>query len=231
MEKRIIFGADELSREQTLELVRKIGSKTYAVKIHALYDQYGPQIIEDLLKAGAPKVWVDAKLHDTPKAVRFRARALASAGASIITLHTEGEIEMMIAAREGAPSAWILGVTVLTSLDEEQTHLLTGHAVKSAVLYRARLAKLGGLDGIVCSPQEVRMLARQPELKNILYVVPGTRSVGKVAGDQKRVMTPGDAIKEGATKLVIASQIGNAEDPAAEFDAIEKEIDAVLMAH
>lgn len=223
---KLVFAPDGLSYEKALDLGRQIGDRVYATKIHDLYDRYGPKVVQAFLEAGVLKVWVDAKLKDIPRTVRDRAAALADAGASIITVHTDGEIEMMMAAVEGAPNVEIYGVTVLTSLSEESVHLLTGHAVKAAVLYRARLAKLAGLHGIVCSPQEVGFLSKRPELKGLKFVVPGTRSPGKEAGDQKRVTTPAEAVSAGATYLVVASQVSKAEDPIAELDQIEKEIAA-----
>jgi orotidine-5'-phosphate decarboxylase len=224
MESRIIFAPDGLDGRQALDVVGKIGGRIYATKIHDLYDRHGRSIVESLKGAGSKRVWVDAKLKDIPRTVKDRAAAIAASGADILTVHTDGEIDMMMAARDGAPKMMILGVTVLTSLDEDQNHLLTGQPVKAAVLYRARLAKLAGLDGVVCSPQEVAMLANRRELVGLKFVTPGTRSAGKDVGDQKRVTTPLEALKAGATKLVIASQISGSVDPIAELDLIEAEI-------
>jgi orotidine-5'-phosphate decarboxylase len=204
-------------------LASKIGDRVHAVKVHNLYDAQGPTVVRQLHGAGAKRVWVDVKLHDIPNTVRLRARAIADSGADIITVHASGEIEMMMAAVDAFPFE-VFAITVLTSLNEEQVHLLHGQPSKAAVLYLARLAKLAGVDGVVCSPKEVGILAKRPELKGMKIIVPGVRSVGKDAGDQQRVDTPGNAVKNGATYLVVGRQITQAKDPVAALDALEVEL-------
>ncbi len=220
---RIVLAADELNLDQCLDLTRKIGHRVYAVKIHNLYDAYGPNVVEQLHKASAFRVWVDAKLHDIPNTVRLRAKAIGDSGAEILTVHAGGEIEMMMAAVEVFPYE-VYAITVLTSLDEEQAHLLHGQPSKAGVLYRARLAKLAGVAGVVCSPKEVGMLAKRPELKGMKSIVPSVRSLGKDVADQKRVDTPTNAVKAGATHLVVGRQITQAKDPVAALDALEAEL-------
>ena len=222
--ERIILAADELSLDQTLALVSAIGKRVYAFKIHNLYDLHGPGVVEKLLKAGAARVWVDFKFHDIPKTVKLRARALANSGASIITVHAAGGIEMMYAALESGIKVY--AVTVLTSLDEEQTHLTFGQPSKAAVLNFARWAKLADVHGIVCSSKEVGVLNNRPELKGLEFITPGVRSFGKDAGDQKRVDTPVNAIKAGATRLVVGSQITQAFYPIEAFNQLEAELNA-----
>ncbi|MDP2641945.1 MAG: orotidine 5'-phosphate decarboxylase / HUMPS family protein, partial [bacterium] len=133
----------------------------------------------------------DLKLHDIPKTVRARTRDLVASGADIITVHIPGGIDMMMAALEGAAGrAEIWGITALTSLSEEDVHLEAGHPSKATVLYRARMAKLAGLQAVVCSPKETAMLAGRPELTGLTIVNPGVRSAGVAHGDQARVDTP-----------------------------------------
>jgi len=226
MPNRVILAADELSIEQCLGLASKIGSRVHAIKVHNAFDAQGPTIVQQLHDAGAERVWVDAKLHDIPNTVRLRAKAIADSGAEIITVHASGEIEMMMAAVEAFPYE-VFAITVLTSLNEEQAHLLHGQPSKAGVLYLARLAKLAGVAGVVCSPKEVGILAKRPELKGMKFIVPGVRSVGKDAGDQQRVDTPLNAIKAGATHLVVGRQITQVSDPVAALDALEAELDEV----
>lgn len=227
--ERIIVALDGLSQEQAFALVGGLGNRPYAFKIHDLWDQLGPSMIGAFRNRGAGRVWTDLKLKDIPATVGGRARAVRDAGADILTVHASGEIEMMQAAVEHGPPM-VLAVTVLTSLSEEQTHLLHGQPAKAAVLYQARLAKLAGVYGIVCSPKEVSVLAQRPELKGMLFVVPGIRPAGMDAGDQKRFDTPAAAIKAGATHLVVGRAITSASDPVAAFDAIAEEIAAALPA-
>ncbi len=224
MQERIILAADELTLDQCLGLASKIGSKVHAIKVHNVFDLQGPSVVARLREAGAQRVWVDSKLNDIPNTVRLRAKAIANSGADILTVHASGEIEMMMAAVESNVLVEIFAITVLTSLSEEQAHLLHGHPSKAAVLYLARLAKLAGVHGIVCSPKEVGILAKRPELRGLKLVVPGIRSAGKDAGDQQRVDTPAAAIKAGATHLVIGRQITQASDPVAALEELEAEI-------
>lgn len=222
--KMVVLAADKLSLDQCLMLVGQVGSRVHAIKVHDVYDQYGPSVVSTLKRAGAQRVWVDAKLHDIPNTVQARAKAIANSGADILSIHASGEIEMMMAAREGAPSMEIFGITVLTSLIEEQAHLLHGQPAKAAALYLARLAKLAGITGVVCSPKEVGLLGKRPELVGLKLVVPGIRSAGQDSGDQQRFDTPANAMKAGATHLVIGRQIIDATDPQAALDMIEAEI-------
>lgn len=220
---RIVLAADELSLGQCLDLASKIGDRLYAIKIHNLYDAYGPDVVMQIKNAGAHRVWVDAKLHDIPNTVALRAESINDSGADILTVHASGEIEMMIAAVESGPVE-IYAITVLTSLGEEQAHLLHGHQSKAGVLYLARLARLAGVHGVVCSPKEVGILAKRPELEGLKLITPGVRSAGKATGDQKRVDTPAEAIASGSTHLVVGRQITQAADPVEALYRIEEEI-------
>ena len=229
---KVILAADELSLDKCLELVSKIGPQLYAIKIHNIYDQYGPGVVKRLLGAGANHIWVDAKLHDIPNTVGLRAKAIKDSGANILTVHASGELEMMWAALQNGPEQ-IFAITVLTSLDEEEVHLLHGHSSKATVLYLARLAKLAGCTGVVCSPKEVGILAKRHELvgglKGLKLVVPGVRSVGQSAGDQQRVDTPANAIKAGANYLVVGRQLTETKDPIETLKKLEEEISEALV--
>lgn len=225
---RIILAVDDLGLGQCLELVSKVGNQVYAIKIHNFFDQYGPSVIQRLRDAGARRVWVDAKLKDIPNTVKLRAKAIAESGADILTVHASGEIEMMMAAVEAGP-AEIYAVTVLTSLDEEQTSLLHGQPSKAAVLHLARLAKLAGVHGVVCSPEEVRVLAKRPELQGLKFVTPGIRSSGSATDDQKRVGSPANTITSGSTHLVIGRQITQASNPTEVLREIEGSIHRTLL--
>ena len=227
---RIIVALDGLDWVTCREIVVKLKDRPGAYKVHDLWDRQGPTVVNQLKGEGAGWVWVDMKLKDIPNTVKLRARAAAESFANILTVHASGGIEMMQAALEGFHGFGdkVLAVTVLTSLSEEETHLLHGQPAKAAVLYQARLAKLAGVHGIVCSPQEVGILAKRPELQGMKFVVPGIRPAGSAIGDQKRVDTPAAAIAAGVTHLVVGRPITEATDPVAAFDAIAEEIAAAM---
>ncbi len=222
----IILAADELTVDQCLELASQVGDRVYAIKIHSLFDQQGPSVVQRLRNAGAQRIFVDAKLHDIPNTVRLRAKAIAESGADILTVHASGDVEMMMAAVESGP-AEIYAVTVLTALNEEQAYLTYGRSSKANVLYQARLGKLAGVHGIVSSPKEVEILTKRPELQRIKFVTPGVRSSGKELNDQNRVDTPSGAVTSGSTHLVIGRQITQASDPVQALQQIETEISSI----
>jgi orotidine-5'-phosphate decarboxylase len=211
-----------------LALVAEVGSRVHAIKIHSLYDSIGPSVIARLKDAGAQRVWVDAKLHDIPETVKLRAKAFAAAGADMLTVHASGGIDMMAAAAK-AFAGEVIGITLLTSLSDQQAIQVYGHQPKDTAICLARLAAHAELPSVVCSPREVASIAAEKDLSRLNFIVPGTRSVGKAAGDQARVTTPGAAIKAGATKLVIGRQVTTAPDPVAALDELEAEINVELM--
>lgn len=192
-----------------------------------LFVAAGAAAVEAVQKRGA-KVFLDLKLHDIPETV---ARAVASAtslGAELLTVHTAGGLEMMRRAAEvakGKPG--ILGVTVLTSLSEEDLRADgIGGSMRESVVRRAKLAEKAGAHGIVCSPQEVADV--RAASANLALVVPGVRPAGAALGDQKRVATPASAIAAGADYLVVGRPIRDAASPAAAFSAIVTEVETAL---
>ena len=224
MNERIIVSADELDEQALLALASVLGPRVYAIKIHDRYDALGPSIVQELKDAGATRVWMDAKLHDIPNTARARAKAYVENGVDIITVHASGGVEMMRAAKEGAGKAEVYAVTVLTSLSEETASSIYHQKVQEQVRMLAQFAKEAEVDGVVCSAKEVALLAADPALRGLKFVVPGVRSPGADTHDQQRVMTPREAIDAGATHLVIGRQITNATDSAAALDALESEL-------
>lgn len=153
-------------------------------------------------------VFYDGKFHDIPNTVGAAARVVANIpGVVMFNVHASAGIEAMKAAVQNKGSALVLAVTILTSLNEEDTNLIYGAPVKAKVLQFARDAAIAGCDGIICSPQELEFLGKQQELKNLLKVTPGVRPLWAATDDQKRIMTPKDAIKAGADYLVIGRPI------------------------
>jgi len=180
-------------------------------------------------------VFLDLKLHDIPNTVSRAAAAAVRTGASIVNCHALGGTEMMKAFGEGARAAAdkagleapkLIAVTILTSLDAGAVRAVgLGGSPREAALRLAILAKESGLDGVVCSPEEIETI-RAALGGDFLLVVPGVRSRGEAAGDQRRVATPSDAIRAGADLLVVGRPITGASDPAAAARAIVAEIAA-----
>jgi orotidine-5'-phosphate decarboxylase len=189
----------------------------------------GPKAVKEIA-SGVP-LFLDLKLHDIPNTVAGAVRAATLLEPLLLTVHAAGGPAMMRAAAAAATEAAggrqrpkILGITVLTSLDDDDLARLgqSGPAAEQA-LRLALLARDSGLDGVVCSPQEVAML-RAACGKDFLLVVPGIRPAGASAGDQKRVLTPREALAAGADYLVIGRPITASSDPAASARAIAAEL-------
>lgn len=222
--EKIILALDGMNLSSAAKLAVKVMDKVHALKIHDLYDQFGRIAISDLEDLGA-KIWIDSKLHDIPKTVESRARALVRRGADIITVHASGGIEMMRAALQSG--ATIYAVTVLTSISEEQARGIYGQSLQSAVLTLATKAKNAGVHGIVCSALELEMLSQESSLNALEFIVPGIRSNDVNQDDQKRVDTPASAIKNGATRLVIGRQVTTAIDPVRALRKLSGEIEGI----
>jgi len=196
----------------------------------------GPSLVRSLAGSGAG-VFLDLKLHDIPNTVSRAAAAAVTTGASIVNCHAAGGTEMMkafgegaraAAAKAGLPAPRLVAVTILTSLDAAAVRAvgLEG-SPREAALRLAILAKESGLDGVVCSPEEIETI-RAALGDDFLLVVPGVRPRGEAAGDQRRVATPFDAIRAGADLLVVGRPITGAKDPAAAARAIVAEIASAL---
>jgi len=188
----------------------------------------GPQGILPFKEMGVP-IFVDVKLHDIPNTVAGAVKSLLPLEPDFITIQTSGGAAMMRAAADAAATATgkrprILGVTVLTSLDSKDLEQVGQDANTATQVERlARLAKESGIDGIVCSSAEVANL-RKVLGKDMVLMVPGIRPAWAAANDQKRIMTPRNAMDLGATYLVIGRPITGAEDPADAADRVNAEI-------
>lgn len=188
----------------------------------------GPDGFNRVAETGMP-LFLDLKFHDIPNTVAGAIRSVAPLAPKILTIHTQGGPAMMQAASEaaareadryGVERPWVCGVTILTSLDDSDLDTIgVSDPVPTQVERLARLAHKSGLDGMVCSPKEIT-LARTATSPDFKLVVPGIRPSGSAVGDQKRVMTPSDAIKAGANILVIGRPITEAADPVSAAKAI-----------
>lgn len=231
--KRIAVALDASERGRILELARLVGPEVGVLKVGLeAFCAHGPDLVREV--AALAPVFLDLKLHDIPNTVGGAAAAAARTGASILNVHAGGGLEMMRAAGErareaaaaaGLPVPRVIAVTVLTSLDAAAlSEVGLAGTPREAALRLALLARQSGLDGVVCSPEEIEAIrsACGPEF---LLVVPGIRPAGSAVGDQKRVATPSAAARAGADLLVVGRPITGAPDPAAAARAIAAEID------
>lgn len=184
----------------------------------------GPDAVREIVALGKP-VFADTKFHDIPNTVAGASSAIAELGVSIFNIHVSGGAAMMRAAKDAAGGkAKVIGVTVLTSMDDSDIDSVGQKGPATAQVERlARLAKSSGLDGVVCSPQEIA-LVRKACGADFLIVTPGVRPAGSDVADQRRVMTPLEAARAGADILVIGRPIFAAPDPVAAAKAIAAEL-------
>jgi len=230
---RIIIALDVQTKEEGLALVGRLkDARTFKVGLE-LFTAEGPALFRKL-KALRKDIFLDLKLHDIPNTVAGAVRSAFKHGVRMMTIHASGGREMMAKAAEAAkaaaeagqgPRPLLLGVTVLTSLkgnDLEEVGL--GSDVASQVLRLAGLAKAAGLDGVVCSPQEIEVLRREYG-RDLIIVTPGIRPVWAAAQDQKRIMTPAEAVAKGADYLVIGRPITGAPSPNDAFLKVVEELD------
>ncbi len=210
-----------------LEMVDRLGNSILWLKVGMeLYYSCGNSLIQTLRDRGY-KIFLDLKLHDIPHTVAGAVRSATQAGASLLTIHAAGGPAMMAAAAKAAAapgSPRLLAVTVLTSMDAAELVAVGVPATPAdQVLRLAKLARAAGINGLVCSAEE--LVALRTELgPDTLLVVPGIRPAGADVADQKRIATPGDAIARGASLLVVGRPITQAPDPAAAAKAILEEI-------
>jgi len=194
----------------------------------------GPSGVRSVVDLGFP-VFLDLKFHDIPNTVAGAVKVAAELGVTMLTLHLQGGPAMLWAAADaikdlGPKRPLLLGVSVLTSMDDKDlTAVGVEGSTETQVLRLAGLAKKTGMDGMICSPREISPL-RQAFGDDLKLVVPGIRPAGSAAGDQKRTLTPGEAIKAGADYLVIGRPITAAGSPRAAALAIHNEIETARLA-
>ncbi len=232
--------------------LERLGSSVDCYKLQMdLFGRSGPELVRRFVASGV-EVFLDLKFHDIPSVVASAVSAAAEMGVALLTVHTAGGHKMLAAAAEasrraGANRPRVLGVTVLTSLDEAGLEQVTGcrQAVADRVRALARLARDAGCDGIVCSPQEVKM-AKQELGAGFLAVCPGIRLAPeatspksqasdsnpeaqtqnpKPSDDQARTATPAEAARDGADYIVVGRPIYAAPDPLAAVTEIRRQLE------
>ncbi len=227
---RLILALDVSTAAKAQDIVRQVGDSVAIFKIgKQLFTAEGPKVVQDLVASGR-RVFLDLKFHDIPNTVAAAVNSAAELKVSMLTVHASGGAKMLRAAAEAAKSAVhppiVLAVTVLTSLgDEDLQEIGVSGRAADQVLRLAALARDNGCLGVVASPQEVKQL-RSMLGTGFAIVTPGVRPTGADAGDQARVATPGQAIRNGATYLVVGRPITSARDPAQAARAMLAEIEA-----
>ncbi len=226
MISNIIVALDFADKKSSDAFVSKITPELCALKIgKGMFTRLGPDYVRELIQKGF-RVFLDLKFHDIPNTVFDACTAAAELGVWMVNVHISGGVEMMRAARRAISSMstkkkpLLIGVTVLTSLDEQDLAFLgIHHSVENTVLSMAKTAKECGLDGVVCSAKEA-VLLRKELGRDFLLVTPGIRLASDDAGDQKRVVTPEAAITAGADYLVIGRSITGAVDPVSILESL-----------
>lgn len=225
---RILVALDYDSKDACLNLVDQLDPAKCRLKVgKQMFTLYGPQLVETLQAKGFD-VFLDLKFHDIPNTVAKAVAATASLGVWMVNVHASGGQRMMEAAVESLQSfqqsPLLIGVTVLTSMDHQD---LAGVGIQipppQQVINLANLAKTSGLHGVVCSAQEAGLIKEECG-SEFLTVTPGIRPANATGDDQRRVMTPKQAIQNGSDYLVIGRPITASPDPLGSLNAILAEI-------
>lgn len=232
--ERLIVALDVASASEARSIAAAVGDTAGIYKIgKQLFTAEGPDLVRELVGSGR-RVFLDLKFHDIPNTVAAAVREAAKLGVSMLSVHASGGARMLqeavSAAAASRPSPLVLAVTVLTSLtDEDLQQTGVSGRVLDQVLRLAALAQAQGCGGVVASAQEARELRRELGT-GFAIVTPGVRPVGTAAGDQARVVTPAEALRAGATHIVVGRPITGARDPGAAARAIVEEIEAACPA-
>jgi orotidine-5'-phosphate decarboxylase len=231
---RLILALDIDSDREALGIVAELKDDLGMFKVgHQLFTAYGPDIVRKITGRGG-RVFLDLKYHDIPNTVAKASAEAVKLGVSIFNVHALGGLDMMKATAESAretaeqhnlPVPIVLAVTILTSMDEKSLRrdLKITRSLQREVCHLARLAQRAGMHGVVASPQEVKMLRRTVR-GNFVILTPGVRPAWAGKDDQKRVMTPAEAVAAGADYLVVGRPVLKAEDRKAAVKKILEEI-------
>lgn len=225
---RLIVGLDVPTVAEAEDVVARLGDSVTFYKVGLQLVFAGGLAFAGRLAETGKKVFLDVKLLDIDNTVEGAVANIARMGMTFVTLHAYPKAMRAAVKAKGDAKLGLLGVTVLTSMDDMDLSA-AGYKgpVEDLVLRRARDARDAGMTGIVCSPVEVAKV-RAAVGPGLALVTPGIRPAGAESGDQKRVTTPADAIRAGADYLVVARPILNAADPRAAAEAIQAEIAAGL---
>jgi orotidine-5'-phosphate decarboxylase len=233
--ERLVIALDVDSAEEALRLVAQLKDVAGMFKVgHQLFTAFGPEVVRKITAQGA-RVFLDLKYHDIPNTVAKAAAEAVKLGVSIFNVHALGGFDMMRAAAEAAREAAekhglgvpaVLAVTILTSMDEKtvRRELKITRSLRREVTHLARLALRAGLHGVVASPLEIKPLRRSVR-DGFVILTPGVRPDWSGTDDQKRVMTPGEAVSAGADYIVVGRPVLKAADRQAAAEKIVEEIE------
>jgi orotidine-5'-phosphate decarboxylase len=226
---RVIVALDVPSIAEAEAMVTRLGDAVSFYKIGMELAYIGGIALGERLMREGKNVFFDLKLHDIPHTVERATAQIARTGAAFMTVHAYPQtLAAAVAGAKGSPLG-ILGVSVLTSMSEDDAARAGyGMGVTDLVRRRARQAQENHAAGLVCSPLEIGVV-RETVGHALKIVTPGVRPAGAVLGDQKRVMTPGEAIRAGADHLVVGRPITQAADPAAAARAVIAEVTQALQ--
>lgn len=229
VDKKIVVALDFESEQKALDLVANLDPGLCRLKVgKEMFTHFGPTFITTLHEKGFD-VFLDLKFHDIPNTVAKAVAAAAELGVWMVNVHASGGIKMMKAAKEalapfGDKAPLLIAVTVLTSMSEDDlTELGIERTPKEQVKFLAGLAHKAGLDGVVCSAQEATMLKSEFG-KDFKLVTPGIRTEDASSDDQKRIMTPKNAVEAGSDYLVIGRAITKSNAPIDTMKAIYKSL-------
>lgn|SRR5690554_27728 len=218
MSSPIVVALDFPSEAQALALAERLNPQQCRLKVgKELFTRCGPKVVEGLHALGF-EVFLDLKFHDIPNTTAMAVKAAAELGVWMVNVHCSGGLKMMQACREvleqhNGNTPLLIGVTVLTSMEQSDlAGIGLDIAPQQQVLRLAGLAEQAGLDGLVCSAQEAALLKKQWPAGQL--VTPGIRPAGSAQDDQKRILTPTQAMRAGSDYLVIGRPITQAADPA-----------------
>ena len=220
--ERLVVAIDLSAREDILRMIDAIRGTAGVFKIGLqAFIANGPELVREIVRNG-DRVFLDLKIHDIPNTAKHAVAEVEELGVAITTVHAGGGGAMLAACVR--PPLLVLGVTILTSLDGEELRGIGfhGEALSNAVRL-AKLAQASGLPGVVASPQEIRAI-REACGDGFVILTPGIRPAGADAGDQRRMMTPQDAIAAGADYIVVGRPITSAADPRSAAQRIVEEM-------
>ena len=224
---RLIVAMDVPNVLEGLELAKKLGDRVNFYKIGlGMLTGGGLALANELKQDHGTRIFLDMKFFDIGATVEAAVRGISQFDIDFLTVH--GDPHVVRAAREGAGGSdmKILAVTILTSLDRDDldASCIKAGNIADLVQERAGIALSNGADGVIASPQEAALIRAMPEAKGKLIVTPGVRPLGAALGDQKRVMTPAQAIANGADHVVVGRPIWQAIDPYKAAMDIQKEL-------
>ncbi|MDC8853975.1 orotidine-5'-phosphate decarboxylase [Shewanella algae] len=228
-ETPIVVALDFDNKFKALQLIDKLDPSMCRLKVgKEMFTLFGPKLVKEIHDRGFD-LFLDLKFHDIPNTVAKAVTAAAEMGVWMVNVHASGGLAMMEAARRallpyGDNAPLLIAVTVLTSMSDDELKLIgVAGSAEDQVRRLARLTQKAGLDGVVCSARESSML--KAELgADFKLVTPGIRPAGSDAGDQKRIMTPAEAMAAGSDYLVIGRPITQAADPLATLQAIHQSL-------